>query len=299
MSQEKNKKYFHSSTKGFVFLFSRGRTGNILSETAVLSKIYPNRRIIVFTKLNNFFKFKANITSIEVKNIYFTRISVIVLRKVLFYLAKFRLISYVFEYGANELVTDIKHKKGLVDNIALADYNSYFQIPKFLNKVSIPFDLKYYQNKLSLGSKYKKLNWEKCCFIHVRRGDYNYWPSFKYSAVLNSNWYLNAIKLMVKEKKVEKFILCTDDVEYCKDTLLKEPNIFLFHSNVFEDLLVMSKCRHGILSASTLSWWAAFISRKECIFNSDSLYLAPKFWFGHRKKTWVFYIFNFDWITYL
>ena len=64
--------------------------------------------------------------------------------------------------------------------------------------------------------------------------------------------------------------LCSDDIEFCKDTLLKEKNVFLFNENVFEDLLAMSKCKHGILSASSLSWWAAFISKKETRSASQS-----------------------------
>lgn len=299
MTQQKNKKLFYSSRKGFVIYFSQGRTGNILTESAILRKIYPNKKIILLTKSNHYFKFNKNITSIKLNNNYFIRISILSIRKILFYLAKLRLISFLFQCGEKEYITDIKATKGLFNFITLVDYNSHFQIPKFLNNVSIPFDINYHQKKLSTKIKKLKLNWGKCCFIHVRRGDYINWPSAEDPAVLNVEWYLNAMKIMVKEKKVEKFILCTDDIEYCKDTLLKEPNIFLFHNDVFEDLLVMSKCKHGILSASSLSWWAAFISRKENILNLDSLYLAPKYWFGHRKKNWSFYIFNFDWITYL
>ena len=107
------------------------------------------------------------------------------------------------------------------------------------------------------------------------------------------------MNILRNEKKVEKFLLCSDDIEYCKDTLLKEKNVFLFNENVFEDLLAMSKCKHGILSASSLSWWAAFISKKEYFLNCEQLFLAPKFWFGHRKKSWENYKFKFNWITYL
>lgn len=172
------------------------------------------------------------------------------------------MISFLFQYGEKEYITDIKESKGLLKFITLVDYNSHFQIPKFLNNVSFPFDINYYQKNLSNKIKNLKLNWENCCFIHVRRGDYINWPSIENPAVLNVEWYLNAMNILRNEKKIEKFLLCSDDIEYCKDTLLKEKNVFLFNENVFEDLLIMSKCKHRILSGSSLSCWAAFISKK-------------------------------------
>ena len=156
MTKKKNKKLFYSSKKGIVIYFSKGRTGNILTESAILSKIYPNKKILLLTKSNNLLKFKENITTIKLKDNYFTRISILSIQKILFYLTKLKLISFLFEYGEKEYMTDIKETKGLFNFITLANYISFFQIPKYLNNVSIPFDINYHQKNYL--KKLKHLN---------------------------------------------------------------------------------------------------------------------------------------------
>ena len=39
----------------------------------------------------------------------------------------------------------------------------------------------------------------------------------------------------------------------------------------------MKNCDGGILSPSTFSWWAAYLSSKKKFW-------APKYWHGHRRK---------------
>ena len=106
------------------------------------------------------------------------------------------------------------------------------------------------------------------------------------------------MRIMEKEKNIQRFLVCTDDVEYCKDTILQKNKTYLYHESAIYDLIMMSKCSHGILSASSLSWWAAYISRKN---NKvlDQFFIAPLHWTGHRKKSWFYYEFYFEWINYL
>ena len=59
----------------------------------------------------------------------------------------------------------------------------------------------------------------------------------------------------------------------------------------------MGLCSHGILSASSFSWWGALYSKN---FNKNkNYYIAPKFWVGHRLKKWIPNNFFTNWITYV
>lgn len=54
----------------------------------------------------------------------------------------------------------------------------------------------------------------------------------------------------------------------------------------------MKNCDGGILSPSTYSWWAAYLSNKRGFF------LAPKYWIGHRQKVLFPSYFTSKIITY-
>ena len=54
-----------------------------------------------------------------------------------------------------------------------------------------------------------------------------------------------------------------------------------------------------ILSASSLSFCGAYISYLENYSKINGVYLAPKYWIGHRKKEWYPKTFKNDWITYM
>ena len=50
-----------------------------------------------------------------------------------------------------------------------------------------------------------------------------------------------------------------------------------------EDFVLMTQCKGGILSASSFSWWGAYLAKQKY---SGTFFLAPKYWAGHRQKRW-------------
>lgn len=217
-------------------------------------------------------------------------------------LRKLKLISFIFEGIHNGIRSDIKVKKGILNIIYFVDTQSHFQIPKYLNKIDLPINQDKLFEKIKIVQKNhnffaKEYSWDKICFIHIRRGDYIFYPNKDFPAVLNYQWYLKAINLMEGKFKIKKFIICTDDKNYFHDLFSSDERFTLFHQGVLEDLLIMGKCRYGILSASSLSWWASKISRFN--YKGDNFFLAPKYWINHRNKKWLNYKFKFEWINYI
>ena len=116
------------------------------------------------------------------------------------------------------------------------------------------------------------------CAIHVRRTDYlglqNYHPS------LPLDYYQRAINAM-KEGNVERFIVFSDDIEWCKIQDVFKGNQFSFinSGNDLLDFFIMCESDKFIIANSSFSWWASYLST-----GLNKRIIAPKkeYWFGTK-----------------
>lgn len=132
-------------------------------------------------------------------------------------------------------------------------------------------------------------------FVHVRRGDYVYWPSPTSPAVLPFGWYREQMDFMRKKYVKPFFIITTDDVPYVEEMFGSFRDVFISHENEYVDLALMSQCNGGILSASSFSWWAAYFARRH---NKDAFFVAPLYWAGHQRGKWFPEGIKTKWLTY-
>ena len=74
----------------------------------------------------------------------------------------------------------------------------------------------------------------------------------------------------------------SDDPEWARDNLkFSVPTRVVDHNSGaadFEDMRLMSLCKHNIIANSSFSWWAAWLNA-----NADKNVIAPKAWFGDPK----------------
>ena len=117
--------------------------------------------------------------------------------------------------------------------------------------------------------------------LHVRRGDYTYNEELNNMCTLD--YYNNATHFMdTKFDKLTYFVF-SDDKIWIKENF-KSLNFTLVDFNEkidnWQDMFLMSKCKHNIIANSTFSWWGAWLNE-----NPDKIVIAPSKWF----KT-----FNYD-----
>ena len=122
----------------------------------------------------------------------------------------------------------------------------------------------------------------KIFFVHVRRGDYLSWPSEEYPAALPASWYTNHIQRLSRKFPHSRFLVFSDDTEYCREAFSDLPQTTIVEAPVKESFFAMSQCDGGILSASSLSWWAAFISKE----SHAGPFIAPEYWIGWPESSW-------------
>lgn len=124
----------------------------------------------------------------------------------------------------------------------------------------------------------KKIEIRNSISVHVRRGDYANNPSTKkYHGLCGLGYYRRAVALIKKLSINPTYFVFSDDPEWCKSNLeLPGKTIFVSHnkgSHSWEDMRLMSACKHHIIANSSFSWWGAWLSRYP-----DKIVIAPKKW---------------------
>lgn len=92
--------------------------------------------------------------------------------------------------------------------------------------------------------------------VHIRRGDYVGHPCY---AQYDADWY-KAIMHQYFHDPRYVFYICSDDMDYVAQHFpCDEKHIFAKRS-VVSDLVVLTSCKHFILSGSSFSFWGAYLS---------------------------------------
>lgn len=126
-----------------------------------------------------------------------------------------------------------------------------------------------------INKKYPQLK-EKTCAIHVRRGDYVDYPDYHPPQPLS--YYENAVKeLFGKNFKYIHFVVCSDDIGWCKNNLKFPKMTFVEGENDIIDMYIMSMCGDNVISNSSFSWWSAWLNQNQ------NKVVAPNNWFGPKK----------------
>lgn len=129
--------------------------------------------------------------------------------------------------------------------------------------------------------------------IHVRRGDYvdnkfyvdlslpNYHhihvdlSQRQMSADLGGAYFLpNYYELAMAKFSNEKFLVFSDDINWCKQQYFLQGCEFSEGLDEFGDLNLMAACKHNIIANSSFSWWAAYLNK-----NPNKIVIAPKAWY--------------------
>lgn len=115
--------------------------------------------------------------------------------------------------------------------------------------------------------------------LHIRRGDYINNP--KWSKELNicgEEYYKKAVELIKKKTENPVFFVfsnSSEDLKWIEENYNFDADLRYVDLNNpdYEELRLMYMCRHFIISNSTFSWWAQYLSD-----NDDKIVAAPSRW---------------------
>lgn len=121
--------------------------------------------------------------------------------------------------------------------------------------------------------------------VHVRRGDYVSLASASaYHGLCSLDYYRKAIAYVADRVRQPILFVFSDDPGWTKANLLSPyPTHYVDHNpseKAFQDLRLMSMCRHHILANSSFSWWGAWLAR-----DTGGMVIAPERWYAVGRPT--------------
>lgn len=121
--------------------------------------------------------------------------------------------------------------------------------------------------------------------VHVRRGDYASNPvTREYHGLCDAGYYDRAQQRLVDLLGPVTFYVFSDDPAWVRENLRFVCEARIVDHNGpqqdYEDLRLMSLCRHHIIANSTFSWWGAWLSQ-----SPDKKIIAPRSWFKGAQQS--------------
>ena len=142
----------------------------------------------------------------------------------------------------------------------------------------------------------RKINAVNSVSLHIRRGDYVTNPQIAIShGVCPQSYYKAAIEYIREHVDGPHFFVFSDDPDWVKAELSLQGRFCLVDHNrgaeSYNDMRLMSMCRHHIIANSTFSWWGAWLNP-----SPTKIVIAPRLWFNNHAAD-ARDLFPEGWIT--
>jgi hypothetical protein len=164
--------------------------------------------------------------------------------------------------------------------------NGYWQSERYFSDIRNillkEFTIKHKQDFTNLELSKQICNTESVS-LHIRRGDYiSSQLTNQIHGVCSMEYYQKAINEIVKKISNCHFYIFSDDHHWVRENFRLDYPMTMVDNNTttnYEDIRLMSQCRHNIIANSSFSWWGAWLNT-----NSEKIVIAPKKWFADDVK---------------
>jgi hypothetical protein len=172
------------------------------------------------------------------------------------------------------------------------NFNGYWQYLDYYES-----DLNELMKLFTVKDKYKtqeyknilvKIQSTESVSVHIRRGDYVLLSKTYEHFILPFEYYYEAINLI----SAKTIFIFSDDMEWCKEKFkpqyFSKEILFVEGLPAYLDFELIKSCNHNVISASTFSWWGAFLNS-----NPNKTVIAPTIWDNYKSHE---LIYPKDWI---
>ena len=161
-------------------------------------------------------------------------------------------------------------------------FKGFYQNEKYFSQIkdeiykAFQFDLKI-ANEKSLQMMKQIDADQNAVSLHIRRGDYllpKHWEAI--GCICQLPYYQHALAEAKKRIANPVFYVFSDDLEWVKQNLPLDKAVYIDWNkgeDSWQDMMLMSHCRHHVICNSTFSWWGAWLDPHE-----DKQVIAPDQW---------------------
>ncbi len=141
----------------------------------------------------------------------------------------------------------------------------------------------------------KEISQVNAVSLHIRRGDYAHnLKAISTHGLCSLEYYQAAVRHVAERVEHPYFFIFSDDIAWVKNNLkINFPCQYVDHNHgaeSYNDMRLMSMCKHHIIANSSFSWWGAWLNS-----NADKIVVAPKRWFAN--KTDIQDLIPPDWVS--
>ena len=115
--------------------------------------------------------------------------------------------------------------------------------------------------------------------LHIRRGDYLSEENIiLYGNICTIEYYSMAISIIKEKTENAEFFIFSNDIKWVKENLQVDNSHYIDWNekeNSWQDMFLMSKCKHNIIANSTFSWWGAWLNQ-----NPEKIIISPDRFFN-------------------
>ena len=157
-------------------------------------------------------------------------------------------------------------------------------------RINSPYYGKWEMHELSEKNKniLEEIKKRNSISIHIRRGDYV--NDINAKKILGDNcnllYYQKAIEYIYSVITSPFFYIFSDEPEWVKNNFSFLENSLIIDWNKgkdsWQDMMLMSHCKHNIIANSSFSWWGAWLNN-----NNNKIVIAPKKWFNTFEAPYI------------
>jgi hypothetical protein len=155
-------------------------------------------------------------------------------------------------------------------NIYFGGWHSEKYFKEYKNDLIKTFQFKTFQLNEFSKKILDKISQEESISLHIRKGDY---INTEWDGVCSIDYYKSGLQLISDKITNPSFFCFSDDIEWVKNHLNIPTATYIKHNygiNSWQDMFLISQCKHHIVANSTFSWWGAWLGT-----NKHKLVIAP------------------------
>ena len=166
----------------------------------------------------------------------------------------------------------------------------YWQSYKYFDAIKSTLQLEITPKK-ALDAHYeyylKQIQSTPAAMVHIRRGDYiNLASAAKVHGFSGLEHYQKGMQILLEKNPQTHFYVFSDDLQWTKENLPHQDKITFIQSldkssAVIQELELMKHCQHHLIANSSLSWWAAWLSKSQ-----NGLVICPNKWTNDLSMNW-------------